>query len=642
MKFKLSSFILVLLALVVLISSASAVSFANTASSLVTPANATHNAGSFQMTFQLNNTDAFAGPVTLDKSILGISGSSLTFSPASGFTLNSGENRTVTATLSYPSFQSGTISGSLTASNSTGSTQAFSFNVPILPAKTFSLTKLVETSKTQNGTMRVDNTGNTNLNLALSASGAFNASFYDGSALLPSVSVPAGQSKTLTVSPIISSLSFGSNGATVVANDSANGVQQTLGFAIAEGFCSPAAIGTNLTVTDVNIQNQGSGDDNSWTLLDTLSVEVRVDNRGLTDLDDIIVQFGLIDNLGRDVSNKLEFTNKDERKIKISRLHDGDDVTVQFEFKVPGDFNTGSYKLVFKAYSRQVGENLLCTDSVSSNVLENIVVDQETDSGKFIGFDNINVSPDQATCGDSVSVGFDAVNVGEENQDKVKVYLVSRELGVNQETEIKQGLDRGDKQALTYNFIVPSGLQDKTYSLELSADYDYNNGVYRQNLDSTNNVALKVFGCTPSTNRVANIAASLDSDAVAGKPLDVSINVQNTNTQAVTYSLDVIGYSDWASLGVLSDREFTLNAGQTKTITLTLNPKSDASGEKSFTVQLRSGDKVQSQEVAVSFAGEASNLSNIFSENKVAWIIGLVNVVLIILIIIVAVKVSRN
>ena len=59
--------------------------------------------------------------------------------------------------------------------------------------------------------------------------------------------------------------------------------------------------------------------------------------------------------------------NADEEKIDLGRLNDGDEETVIFTFRVPPDFDAGSYKLAVKAYSdaSNSGENLECTEKNS-------------------------------------------------------------------------------------------------------------------------------------------------------------------------------------------------------------------------------------------------------------------------------------
>lgn len=386
------------------------------------------------------------------------------------------------------------------------------------------------------------------------------------------------------------------------------------------------------------MSNTGRGDDNEWQPLDVIKVEVDVENKGATDLDNVIVVLGLFDSAGKNVANKFDYTTKDEEEADVGDLNDGDEETATFEFKVPADFKTGNYKLVFKAYSDDISQSTVCTDTVAQSLIENIQVREEDDEDKFIAFDNVIVSPAQATCGDSVTVTFDAVNVGEDDEDKVKVNLFSKDLQVNQFSEITQGLDKGDLKLMSFSFQVPQ-VADKTYYLELTADYDYRNGNYHKATDESAKHGLRVFGCagTPVTGSSA-ITAQLASEATAGKPLIVKATITNTGDKAGVFAVSASGFESWASLSDVSDRLVQLDAGKSKEITLTLQPTKEASGEKIFTIETRSDTgNVQSRQVAVTIAN-----AGLFAGNSWVWVLAGINVLLVVLIIIVAVVVSRR
>ena len=58
--------------------------------------------------------------------------------------------------------------------------------------------------------------------------------------------------------------------------------------------------------------------------------------------------------------------------------------------------------------------------------------------------------------------------------------------------EIRNDMDEGDKETVSFDFIVPQGLEDGNYQLKLSAEYDYKNGNYREASDEDVTVILKV------------------------------------------------------------------------------------------------------------------------------------------------------
>lgn len=467
----------------------------------------------------------------------------------------------------------------------------------------------------------------------------------------------AGATRTLTVtgtafstgfkfgkySSVLTATGTNSTGSTFSANST---------ITYFKSFCKSGEVGTNLTINDVNINSDGK-DDLQWRPLDKVTVEVNVDNSGDNDLRNVQVELALFDSAGRNVIGQLTFSDSDNEKKDIGTINSNDNQKETFEFTVPADFKEDTYKLAVKAYSKTSHEENMCADTssaLSDNTFQTIDVTRESDKGKFIAFDNIKLSPTEATCSDSVSLSFDVVNVGDQDQDQVKVIIKSKDLKIDTTSEIRDNLNQGDTKTLTYNFDVPQGLADKMYTIELSSEYDYRKSTdtYRQSSDTNKQIFYKVFGCTPvavvpGQGKVA-ISASLTSDAKAGEPLTIKATVKNNQATAGIFSVSVNGYDSWSQLDTISDRIVQLNPGQSKDVTLSFNVDPKASGEKTFTIETRSdtGD-VQQKEVVVNVAAKAGlSLGNAFQGNGLLWAIGIINVILIILIIVVAVKLSNR
>ena len=557
---------------------------------------------------------------------------------------------TFTSTRSLASagtYNSPAITFAAADASGTVATTPVTYSITINPSSTLSLASAGTVSATQNATLNVTNTGNvlfsaaTNNRVALSPSGDFALQLSE-----TSFDLSAGQSRQMSVSlaPTVdlNTLRFGTNTATVTAT--AGNVTAATTFTIRKTFCSAGEKGTNLTINQIDVTSTGD-DDDEWKPLDRITVEVEVENNGDEDLDDVVVELGLFDNAGKKVIGDLDFDNADDEKITLDKLNDNDEDTVTFTFLVPGDFDSGSYKLTVKAYSKDVGESNLCTDTSSdldNSFFHDIRVEREEEEGKFIGFSDSRVSPTEATCGDTVTFATDVYNIGEDDEDRVKVKIANRELDVDMSQEIRN-MDIGDRKQVQFTFVVPQ-VADKTYFLELTSEYDYRSGNYHEFSDEAFKFPLKVIGCSVvptnvSTSDIA-ISASLESDAKAGKEMVVKTTLRNRGTQAVTAVVVAKGYDDWAKLDRISERLVQLAPGESKEITLTFTVDADAKGEQSFILEIGSGSRVQTQEVAVTIE-ESAGLQGL-STNKLAWIIGIINVILIIIIIIVAVKISRR
>jgi len=383
-----------------------------------------------------------------------------------------------------------------------------------------------------------------------------------------------------------------------------------------------------LSIRGVDISNTGDEDD-EWKALDVVTVEVDVENNGNDDVSKVMVEIGLFDSAGRNRINDLDFTNADEEKIDLGRIRDGDRETVTFEFKVPADVDFDSYKLAVKAYSDDLKEQNECADSSSdldNNFYQSIDIIEENDEGKFIAFDNIKLSSDRAVCGDSVTLTFDVFNIGDEDQDQVRVNVFNRALKIDSSQEIKSGLDTGDDKQLTFTFTVPQGLTDGIYVIEVTSEYDYRSGVYRQDSDDIFPVILTLIGCQPSASsgRIASITASLASEARAGEQLVVRSSITNLGNSAVTFAVNARGYDSWASLDSVSQRTVLLEAGQTTDVTFTFDVDESASGQKSFFIDASSGSQVESREVSVLIEKNVSRFSDLIGNNALIWIIAII------------------
>jgi|SRR3989339_304745 len=429
------------------------------------------------------------------------------------------------------------------------------------------------------------------------------------------------------------------------ASNSADTLNKSVNFNFIKTFCKYGATNKNLSITNVNIDTTGD-DSDVWKALDVITVEVEVKNNGDGTVRDVQIEIGLFDSAGTNYVGSLDFDSTDEEKIEIGSLGSDDRDTATFTFTVPSDFDINNYKLAVKTYSDRDGESVECSDSSSdldsNSIYQSISVERQDDEGKFIAFDKIKVVPSEATCGDIVGLTFDTLNVGDSDQDRVKVKVYNKDLKVDTYSEIKTSFDMGEKKSMAFTFTVPAGLKDGTYNVELSSEYDYRSDTYRKQSDDVVKVPIKVIGCTPVSTKLASVSAVLSSEAVAGKEMIVTVAVRNLGADVNTFAVDATGYSSWATLSSVSGNVLTLSPGDAREVIFKFNVNSDAQGAKSFVVNAASGNSVESKEVTVNLATATSGFSLDLNGNGMLWIIGIVNVILIIIIIIVAVRVSRR
>lgn len=607
------------------------------------PQNVSHNAGSFTLTFELNNSGTADNNVDFSSSsVTGISGASISRPNVS---IAQNERKVLTATITFPAYQTGTMSVNITADDEgAGTPKTFIVPINILSTPAISLTKIKDISVTQNGSISVTNTGNSllsNINLSVS-SGDIPISISENNFALAS-----GASKIVSFNVAdTSDIAFGNTDVTITAKDINSGQTSSLSSVFAKSFCEYGKAGNNLSM-DISISSSGD-DDEQWKPLDTITVDVDIENKGNDRVRDIFVKMGLFDSTGKDVSNDLDFNSDGEEEIDLGSLDEDETDTATFEFRVPADLNDGDYRLAIKIYGDNVGEKYECLDTstdLDKTVYQTIKIEKESDEGRFITFEDTKISPQESTCGDLVTLTTDVYNVGDDEQDQVRVRLVNTKLGINLAAEIKKNMDSGDKETVVFSFPIPSNTAAGTYSLELNADYDYKRNDYGESTDETTFVRFPVLGCTSGasliTGNIVAINALLDSDAKAGKTISVKSTITNIANESRTFAIDVTDFESWAALNSVSSRLVTLAPGASTEVTISLKVKDGISGAQTFNIKAQSADKLTTRQVAVNVAGSSGwTLPSL--GNTGLWIIGIVNVILIILIIVVAVRLSSR
>ncbi len=502
----------------------------------------------------------------------------------------------------------------------------------------------------QNATLSITNNGASSLSGTISETGStlFGVTFSPNT-----FNLAGGASSSFNaILSNLQNLKFGTNTVHVQAT-STSGIQGTASFDVRKTFCSAVPLISNLTIKSIDISNDGEGDENEWELLDEMDIEVEVENNNQDDDIDVIVEIGLFDaTTGNNFGDELDFTSdsdSDNEEIEIN-INEDDSETVNFKFKVPADFDTGNYRLAFKVYDDDLGESKSCRDlssDLDEGFFESVDVKEASDEGRFVIVDEFNIES-QVVCGTTLTGQFTIFNVGEEDQDRVNVIIKNNELNINEEVEFANDLDKGDEETLSFSVKVPSTASNGIKQLEFITEYDYKNGVYREDSEESFVFPVEVIGCSQnlggsgSSLSGTTIEAELSSDAVAGEELVVVSTITNTGSESKSYSISARGYSDWAELTDISDGSFSLDAGESEEVTFTFTVMDDASGSNAFDIQVTSDGKVQVQEVEVELADSEDGFSFDLKGNSTLWIIGLINVVLIVLIIVVAIRLSNK
>jgi uncharacterized membrane protein len=616
------------------------------------PTSVAHDAGSYTFTFEVTNTgvDATAVSFSADMTLGTATG---TFS-APTTNVAAGATETITGTVTFPANQADTLTleGKIIAlgNDNTDNTQTFG-PTSILTSSSLSLTSATLSEDQTQATLTLTNDGNTPLSsIALTYTDLTGATITINPLSIPTLA--AGGSETITVDITkTSKLNVGTSTITVTATSGSTITTGTV--SIENNFCEAGEQGTDLEISDVNIDNN-DGDDEEWSPLDKIEVEVEVSNDADEKIKDVFVEIGLFDSSGKNIIKDME--DLDDEEIDLGSIKDGDEKTATFTFTVPADFEDDKYRLVVKAYSddNEFGEDKLCTSRVSEfddDFFQEIDGERETDEEKHIVLNNIKITPSPAQCNERVQVTAEVFNIGDEDyEDQVRVTMFNSELGINDENIIREDFDQGDSELIDFEFDVPASATEKIHIIEFKTYYDYDEDVdtYDETSDEEFTVSLRVEGnCDASSNGDSSvqITAELDAEtpeAVAGEQVIINAILKNNGNEEATYAIGVDGNSEWSQVSSIEPRLLTLSPGQSGEVGIVLLINSDVSEDQELTIRSSHNGLTTEQKVvlAVQSTGSqgSSDLGPFVGHIKNNWfiyLIILVNVILIIAIILV-------
>lgn len=434
-----------------------------------------------------------------------------------------------------------------------------------------------------------------------------------------------------------------------------NKKEVTLSFT--RGFCTGGNTGSlagKLEITDLEDNTIDNEDEWTWHPLDNVEFDVEVTNNFDEDKR-IKVEYELYDDAGK----KLDLGSINQEQ-SISVDSDGGDETVTFALRVPADADEKTYRMLVKAYVKS-NEKEGCVDkssSLDSVYYHEVSIEKIDERAVVVDMDKIEFSKDTFSCGDTASLIARIYNVGDEDEDKVKIRLYNKELNIDLNEELSN-LDKGDSADITFDFTIPKNVAEKTYLLDLINFYDYDedsdeyDSNSKEDLDENFLIPLKVtcIGVEEEEEKLgASITAELETDAIAGEQLIVKGTLKNTGTEETSYSLSLTGYNSWATLDKIEPTPITLKPGESKDFKVYLNVNEDATGEQTFKISAGFKGETTEREISVELAeGEVTGagitgsvIAENLRKNWFIWVIVVINIILIIAIILVARKIAGS
>lgn len=410
-------------------------------------------------------------------------------------------------------------------------------------------------------------------------------------------------------------------------------------------FCEDCGNDADLEVTirNVKVLSGYGSKEKYWYPFDEVEIELRVQNKGSWDVEDILVEWALYNLDGEELfdgeADEIDIDSGDRETIYVKFKLDkdiedfGDDVVVYVKAKgTIDDKDAGIHngKETCDSVSLSVPMNIDRDFVIVEDLRVNSVYLEE---GSFF---NENVQ-----CGSEVTITGNLWNIGTRDQEDLYIEIYSKELEIYEKIDFSE-LDSFDDQSFSYKFIVPKGLEEKYYKISLEV-FDEDRKIFENSEDkkSMKEVIIPVKGSCIIV-KPNFVSSELIGEAKAGKEMVFEITMSNPTTESTTLYFSSEGHESWAKFLGTEPSLFVLEAGQQVKIKFKYEILSSAEGEKMFSVIAKdqNGEVVFDNSVLVNVKEKAKiDLDNV--DWKMVLIIGL-NVLLLLAIILVLRKIFRR
>ena len=210
-------------------------------------------------------------------------------------------------------------------------------------------------------------------------------------------------------------------------------------------------------VGDLDI-NEFDLNEDEFTPGETVEVEVEVENDGNDDIEDLVVKVWLTE---RNDADEIEKEKSD--KFDLDEDDTWDDV---FEIELDDNLDDGTYEIHVRVYESG-NEDEQCYEETKE-------IDIERPAQKVI-IEDILISPISLTCDQTFTAQVDVQNIGDRDDDAVKVRMFNSELDIDviSDTFDLDEYDKsGDDETVYLMGAIPSDVDVKEYTLTFTLYYD--------------------------------------------------------------------------------------------------------------------------------------------------------------------------
>lgn len=403
-------------------------------------------------------------------------------------------------------------------------------------------------------------------------------------------------------------------------------------------FCEYGQVSTDLIeIQYIKDKKADNEEEWEWKPLDNIRIDVKLKNTGDDD-EDYTVELIFIDSNG----DEVEVASDEDDLEQDMDIDEGKRKIATFEFQVEGDIEEGDYKLYAKAYKEGEEDEQCASLQAEEEGSEETIKIEKDKHDVVVKEVETQLS---AECGDFINFEAKIANIGEEDQDKVKVILYNEEMGINI-NRIIDDLEGGEQKTVTFNFEIPSGIEEKLYKFDVSTEFDYDDD--DENYDKASDaeddlkISLNVLGGCSIQEALIDAELDISSSAEVGENLVINIKLSNPG-KAATYILTASEYKEWADVVSIEPMSIiSIEEDGIATAVITLKPTE--AGEHSFVVKATSGGHSAESNLEITIAKQKGLFSGIIGEvgEVGAWLIGGIIFLILIIIIVIIVKSSSG
>jgi hypothetical protein len=214
----------------------------------------------------------------------------------------------------------------------------------------------------------------------------------------------------------------------------------------------------------LEIRDESDFDDTwEWGLNSQISIEVDVENKDVS-LSDFVVELLLYDMDGQE----LDFVLNDQDVREDVRIGEDEEEDISFDFEIDPQLEEGSYYLYAKVYAEDDYDICTSLRAEKKGSLEKIVIKREENKIVVSSVDG----PKELGLEEKGTYTVNIVNIGNEDEEKVKVILYNRLLGVKSEVEI-DSVKSGEEREVVIDFVVPMNHTVESAKILFSTEFEY-------------------------------------------------------------------------------------------------------------------------------------------------------------------------